>query len=84
MGGLECTFLLPIVGGLFWKKANTTGVLLSIFGSLAVYIYMKAAAVSILGMDAVVISVAVSAVLFIVGSLFGRKPSKEVLNLYYS
>jgi len=38
MGGLECSFFWPLVGGLFWRKGNKYAACISAAGAVAVYI----------------------------------------------
>ena len=56
-GGLECTFLWPLIGGLFWKKGTKQAAVASAIGSVAIYIFFwalnKYAGFSILGFNAV-------------------------------
>lgn len=40
-GGLECTFLWPILGGLFWKKGTKQAAVASSVGAVAMYIFAK-------------------------------------------
>lgn len=81
--GLEVAFLFPVVLGLYWKKANSTGVLTSMVISLAVYIYLMATKFSFNGMHNVVIGVAVSAIAFFIGNRFGKNPDDETLIKFY-
>ncbi|MBQ0018609.1 MAG: sodium/pantothenate symporter [Clostridiales bacterium] len=39
MGGLECTFFWPLVGGLFWKKGTKQAAVASSLGAAAVYVF---------------------------------------------
>lgn len=56
-GGLECTFLWPLLGGLFWKKGTRQAAVAGSVGSVAVYILFwalgKYAGISIGGFNAV-------------------------------
>ena len=68
-GGLECTFLWPILGGLFWKKGTKQAALCSSIGAVAVYIFCYSN-VSILGINAVVWGLLAGGILyFITGRL---------------
>ena len=56
-GGLECTFLWPLLGGLFWKKGTKQAAVAGSVGSVAIYILFwalnKYAGISIAGFNAV-------------------------------
>ena len=41
-GGLECTFLWPLIGGLFWKKGTKQAAVAGSVGSVALYIFFWA------------------------------------------
>ncbi|MGI6721844.1 MAG: sodium/pantothenate symporter [Anaerovoracaceae bacterium] len=83
MGGLECAFVCPIVFGLYWKKANATGAIASTIISVTAYLIMKATGFTIFGVDAIVPGIAISVIAFVIGSLLGKKPRQEVIDLYY-
>lgn len=51
-GGLECTFLWPLVGGLFWKRGTKQAALASSIGAAAVYVFCHYN-VHVLGLSAV-------------------------------
>ncbi len=75
-GGLECSFLWPILGGLFWKKGTKQGAIASSVGAVAAYIfcYYK---VSVAGINAVIWGLLVGGILyFVVSAISGRK--KEI------
>ena len=38
LGGLECSFFWPLVGGLFWRKGNHLAAVVSAIGGAAVYV----------------------------------------------
>ncbi len=69
LGGLECSFFWPLIGGLFWKKGTKQAAVSSSLGAAAVYIFCYYN-VSIAGINAVVWGLLAGALLyFIVGSL---------------
>ncbi|MBD5460825.1 MAG: sodium/pantothenate symporter, partial [Lachnospiraceae bacterium] len=39
MGGMECTFFWPLIGGLFWKKGTKYAAVCSAIGATATYIF---------------------------------------------
>ena len=71
-GGLEATFLWPILLGLYWKKAEKYGALSSIVLGLVSYILVKTVYV-IKFIEPVVISLSISLVVFVIVSLLMSK-----------
>jgi sodium/pantothenate symporter len=80
IGGLGSMFFVPLLGGLYWRRANTTAAILSMLGGLTTFVvttqWLPEAA---LGMDPNVVAVCVSAVLFTLGAFVGPPPSQDVL-----
>jgi len=83
MGGLECAFFCPIIFGLYWKKANATGALLSAICSVSGFLIMSYFQISFAGIHAIVPSLTIAIITFIIGSLVGKKPDDETLELYF-
>ena len=71
-GGLEATFLWPILLGLYWKKAEKYGALSSIVVGLISYILVKTVYV-IKFIEPVVISLLISFVVFVIVSIVVNK-----------
>jgi sodium/pantothenate symporter len=71
-GGLEATFFWPILLGLFWKGANRTGALFSIVAGVVCFIGMNVAKTSFLGLHAIVWSLALAGIAFLVGNRLHR------------
>ena len=71
-GGLEVTFLWPILLGLYWKKAEKYGALSSIVVGLISYILVKTVYV-IKFIEPVVISLLISFVVFVIVSIVANK-----------
>ena len=72
-GGLECTFLWPLIGGLFWKKGTKEAAVASAVGAVATYIfcYYK---VQVAGINAVIWGLLAGGILyFAVGMITGKK-----------
>ena len=53
LGGLECTFFWPLVGGLFWKKGTKQAAVASSIGAAATYVFCYYN-VAVAGINAVV------------------------------
>lgn len=72
LGGLEATFLWVIVLGLYWEKANAVGAVCSMLAGLISYVVMITFKISILSFHAIVPSLLIGLVAFLVGNRFGR------------
>lgn len=75
-GGLETTFLWPILLGLYWKKAEKIGAIWSIVVGLISYILFKTV-YKITMVEPVVISLGLSLIIFVVISASIKKKHKE-------
>lgn len=73
LGGLEATFLWVIVFGLFWKKANATGAICSMIAGLASYVLMTTFSIKLFQFHAIVPSLLIGLVAFLIGNLFGKR-----------
>ncbi len=82
-GGLEAAFLCPTIFGLYWKRANATGAILSFIGGVGSFFYYTISGVKYIGMHQIVPTIAIAIVLFVIGSYIGKKPDKETLILFY-
>ena len=67
MGGLECAFFWPLVGGIFFKKGTKQGAVAASIGGVAFYIFAYYN-LKVLGINAVVWGLLVSAILYYVVS----------------
>ena len=67
MGGLECAFFMPLVGGAFCKWGTKQGAVAASLGGCAVYVFCYYN-VSVAGINAVVWGLLVSAILYYVVS----------------
>ena len=81
-GGLEAVFFCPTLFGLYWKRANSTGALLSMAGGAAAYFFFTLTKISIAGTSAIVPTLMISTALFIAGSRFGRAEPAEKLKAF--
>lgn len=71
-GGLECTFLWPLIGGLFWKRGTKQGAVASAIGAVAAYIFCYYN-VKVAGINAVIWGLLVGGILyFVVGYLTSK------------
>lgn len=82
-GGLEAVFLWPIILGLYWKKANATGTLLSIAAGIGVYVPLVVTQLLVLGLHPIVPALAASFAAFCAGVRFGRPCPPEIIRLFW-
>lgn len=81
-GGLEAVFFCPILFGLYWRRANSTGAVLSILSGSASFIWFTITKTSIMGTTAIVPTIIISTVFFIAGSLAGKEERKEITEIF--
>lgn len=82
-GGLEAAFFWVFYFGIFWKNANEFGAKLSMIGGTVLYLVFGALKINILGLHNIVWAIIFGLVLFVVGSKFGEKPSREIMRIYF-
>ncbi|WP_109471561.1 sodium/pantothenate symporter [Ornithinimicrobium cavernae] len=80
IAGLQAVFAVPLVGGLYWRRANALGAMLSMVGGVAWYIastqWFPAMAMGILP---IVNAMVVAVLLFVLGGYLGSAPPRHVL-----
>jgi sodium/pantothenate symporter len=82
-GGLEAAFFWPTILGLYWKKANADGAMLSIILGIASFFIFTIYSIKPFGMHQIVPTLIVALIAFVIGSLFGRKNSEETIKLFW-
>ncbi len=82
-GGLETAFFWVLLFGLFWKRANRAGALLSMVGGTVAYCASMAMGFKVLGLHQITIGITVSLVLFLLGSWLGKGPSPRVQKIFF-
>ncbi|MDR1623019.1 MAG: sodium/pantothenate symporter [Synergistaceae bacterium] len=82
-GGLQTAFFWTFLLGFFWKKANTTGAMLSMAGGVLAYCYFMAAKIPLYGFHQIVVGIGLGFFLFVVGSLLGKPNDEKVLKLFF-
>ena len=82
-GGLETAFFWTLLLGLFWKKANRLGALLSMGGGTLAYCVTQFLGFKIMGLHQITIGITVSLIFFLVGSYFGKPTEREVLKEFF-
>lgn len=83
MGGLECAFFCPILFGLYWKKANSLGCLLSTFCGVGTFLVVSNIGWSLGGTTAIVPSILASVIAFVIGSFVGRPVEENRLKIFF-
>jgi sodium/pantothenate symporter len=78
IGGLASTLFIPLVAGLYWKRANATAAILGMVGGMGGYIFFRAF-VPDLPFDPLPITLAISGALYLVGAYLGPPPRREAL-----
>ncbi len=83
MGGLECAFFAPILFGLYWRGANATGALFSSISGVGSYLLLKTTGWSMGGTRAILPAIVITVIVFIVGSLLGKKTDNKTITLFF-
>ncbi|MGY3928073.1 sodium/pantothenate symporter [Aeromonas simiae] len=81
-GGLQAVFLWPLVLGLYWPRANGAGALVSMVGGALCYGLLSQFKLSLWGTHAIVPSLLLGLVCFVLTSLLTPPPSAEVARLF--
>jgi len=82
-GGLEASFFWVFYLGMFWTKANKMGAKLCMIGGSLLYIIFGALKVNIMVLHNIVWAIIFGLILFIIGSMMGDRPSKEIMRIYF-
>ncbi len=80
-GGLEAVFFCPTLFGLYWKRANSTGAILSMICGAAAFFWFNITKTSIAGTTAIVPTLVIAIAAFVAGSLLGRPDIKWGLRI---
>lgn len=81
-GGLEAVFFCPTLFGLYWKRANSTGAILSMVCGAAAFFWFNITKTSVAGTTAIVPTLAIAVAAFVAGSLLGRPESEEKVKAF--
>jgi sodium/pantothenate symporter len=81
--GLLSTFLWPTLLGLYWKGANAPGALAGMAAGIATYLYFNYFIPRPLGLHPIVPSLVLSLAAFVVVARMTKKPSAEVIKLFW-
>lgn len=83
-GGLECAFLCPIIGGLYWRRANATGCIVSIICGVCAFFFFMISGVKFAGAHPIVPSILIAIAAFIIGSLAGKQTDRNVIDKLFA
>jgi sodium/pantothenate symporter len=82
-GGMQATFLWPVVLGLYWKRANAQGALWSMLAGLISYFAMVIWVKRFLGMHVIVPTLIISLLAFVGVSMKTRTPRKHIIRIFF-
>ena len=83
IAGQEAIFFCPIVFGLYWKRANSTGALSAMIIGFLSYIYLFIEKKDIFGLHPIVPVIFLAIISFIIGSYVGKPTSKEKIKVFF-
>lgn len=81
--GIIATFLWPIVLGLYWKRANSSGAIASIISGIGTYILFSYVWIRPLGMHTIVLPLVISLISFIIVSKYTKPPTKDTIEIFW-
>ena len=81
-GGLEAVFFCPTLFGLYWRRANSTGAILSMLSGCGAFFWFNITKTSIGGTTAIVPTLLISVTAFVIGSYIGKEESPAVLKIF--
>lgn len=81
--GQLSTFLWPTILGLYWKRANKEGAIASMIVGIVSYIVFNYYLPRPFGMHAIVTSLVLSLVAFIIVAKATKEPSKEIIKTFW-
>ena len=82
-GGLETAFFWTLLLGLFWRRANRLGALLSMGGGTIVYCLTQGLGFKLMGLHQITIGISCSLLLFLIGSYLGKPEEERVLEKFF-
>ena len=82
-GGQEIIFFCPLILGLYWKRANATGAIISIFSGIITYLTLEILKTKIYSLHNIVPGLIVAITFFIVGSYFGKKSDEKTIKIFF-
>lgn len=82
-GGLETAFFWVLIFGLFWPAANKHGAIAAMAGGVLVYCVTMALKIKFMDLHQIVLGMAFSLVLFLIGNALGRRSDEKMLRVFF-
>lgn len=79
IGLLSASLFVPVIAGLWWKKANLAGGVLALVTGASAYVLAHFRVVDV-GLAPIVVALVVSSLAMVLGGLLGREESREMLD----
>ncbi len=83
LGGQEIVFFCPLILGLYWKKANATGAIASIFFGIISYLYLEITKTKIFALHNIVPGLVVALTAFVIFSYLGKKSDEKTIKTFF-
>lgn len=84
LGGQELIYSLPILLGLFYKKANSFGVISMMLSGIITFLVLKTFEISIYGLNELIPSLIVSIIFFVIFNRFGKEIDEDVEKVFFN
>lgn len=82
-GGLEAAFLWPTILGLYWRKANAFGAVLSSVSGIVAFFVFSILKITPFGVHQIVPTIFIGLVAFIIGTYMGKTPDKDTIDIIF-
>ena len=82
-GGLETAFFWTLLLGLFWRRANKLGAVLSMGGGTIAYCLTQGLGFKFMGLHQITIGITVSLAFFLIGAYLGKPQEERVLRAFF-
>jgi sodium/pantothenate symporter len=82
-GGLEAAFFCPLVGGLYWKRANVQGAIAAQLAGVLFFVWFTAKIPRPLGLHPIVPTLVISLAAFVFVSLATPAPKMETIQKFW-
>ncbi len=73
-GGLEATFFWPMIGGLYWRKGNSTACLASMAASLSVFIFFNRVKIAPFHIHEIVLGLVAGGIVYFLVGKYSKHP----------